>query len=114
MISSPAGMSTASLPRIYDSLSRLYASLPDNDVVSESVLLDRFLDELKTVNDSYKNEEIMKRWLSLSKHIGSNPLSEWGRTTAPAIRIKGIRDYAYLAIKRQGTPMHFSDVAKAI
>jgi hypothetical protein len=99
---------------IHDALSRLYASLPDNDVVSEAEILDRFLDELKEVNDAYKNEEVLKRWLSLSKHIGSNPLAEWGRTTAPAIRIKGIRDYAYLAIKRNGSPMHFSEVAKAI
>ena len=40
----------------------------------------RFLDELKGVNDAYKNEEIMKRWLSLSKTIGANPLAEWGRS----------------------------------
>lgn len=99
---------------IHEALSRLYTSLPDNDVVSEAEILDRFLDELKEVNDAYKNEEVLKRWLSLSKHIGSNPLAEWGRTTAPAIRIKGIRDYAYLAIKRNGSPMHFSEVAKAI
>ncbi|MFZ2983504.1 MAG: sigma factor-like helix-turn-helix DNA-binding protein, partial [Minisyncoccia bacterium] len=99
---------------IHDALSRLYSSLPDEDVVSEADLLDRFLDELKGVNDAYKNEEVLKRWLSLSKHIGSNPLTEWGRATAPAIRIKGIRDYAYLAIKRYGEPMHFSAVAKAI
>ncbi len=105
---------TATAKSIHDALSRLYASLPDNEVISESEVLDRFLDELKGVNDAYKNEEVLKRWLSLSKHIGSNPLAEWGRTTAPAIRIKGIRDYAYLAIKRHGAPMHFSDVAKAI
>ncbi len=100
--------------KIHDALSQLYTSLSDDEVVSESELLDHFLDELKGVNDSYKNEEVLKRWLSLSKHIGRNPLSEWGRATAPAINVKGIRDYAYLAIKRQGTPMHFSEVAKAI
>ncbi|MEK7176190.1 MAG: hypothetical protein AAB695_02330, partial [Patescibacteria group bacterium] len=32
----------------------------------------------------------------------------------PAIRIKGVRDYAYLAVKRHGEPMHFSEVAQAI
>ncbi len=83
-------------------------------MLTEGELLDRFLDELKGVNDAYKNEEVMKRWLSISKHIGSNPLAEWGRTSAPAIRIKGIRDYAYLAVKRHGEPMHFSTVAKTI
>lgn len=99
---------------IHAALSRLYTSLPDEDVISENKLLDNFLEELKEVNDTYKNEEILKRWLSLSKRIGKNPLAEWGRVSAPAIRIKGIRDYAYLAIKRRGEPMHFSEVAKAI
>ena len=66
------------------------------------------------MNDAYKNEEVLKRWLTLSKHIGTNPLAEWGRTTAPAIRIKGVRDYAYLAVKRHGALMHFSEVAKTI
>jgi len=99
---------------IHDSLSKLYASLADDEVVTEAEILDRFMDELKDVNDAYKNEEVLKRWLSLSKHIGNNPLAQWGRTNAPAIRIKGIRDYAYLAIKRNGSPMHFSEVSKAI
>jgi len=99
---------------IHEALTRLYSALPDDEVFSEGEILDRFLDELKGVNDAYKNEEVLKRWISLSKHIGSNPLAEWGRVTAPAIRIKGIRDYAYLAIKRNGSPMHFSAVSKAI
>lgn len=99
---------------IHEALSKLYASLSDTEVVSESKMLDLFLDELKEVNDAYKNEEVLKRWLSLSKHIGSNPLAEWGRVSAPAIRVKGVRDYAYLAVKRHGAPMHFSEVAEAI
>ena len=99
---------------IHDALTRLYSSLSDTEVVTEAELLDRFLDELKSVNDAYKNEEVLKRWLSLSKHIGSNPLAEWGRTSASAIRIKGVRDYAYLAVKRHGAPMHFSEVATTI
>lgn len=105
---------SATAKSIHNALSKLYASLKDDDVISEGELLNRFLDELKDVNESYKNEEVLKRWLSLSKHIGSNPLAEWGRVNAPAIRVKGIRDYAYLAIKRHGAPMHFSAVAKSI
>jgi len=105
---------TATANKIHDALSHLYASLKDNEVFTEAELLDRFLEELKGVNDAYKNEEVLKRWLSLSKHIGSNPLAQWGKVTAPAIHIKGIRDYAYLAVKRHGAPMHFSEVSKAI
>lgn len=105
---------TATARKIHDALSSLYTSLSDEEVIPEGELLDRFLDELKEVNDAYKNEEILKRWLSISKRIGKNPLAEWGRSHAPAIRTKGIRDYAYLTIKRHGKPMHFADVAKAI
>jgi hypothetical protein len=100
--------------KVHAALSSLYAGLSDSEVLSEGELLDRFIEELRDINDAYKNEEILKRWLSLSKHIGANPLAEWGRSASPAIRTKGIRDYAYLVIKREGKPMHFSDVAKTI
>jgi hypothetical protein len=99
---------------VHEALTRLYSGLSDNEILSEGEMLDRFIEELRGINDAYKNEEILKRWLSLSKTIASNPLSEWGRAEAPAIRTKGIRDYAYLVIKRAGQPMHFSDVARAI
>lgn len=104
----------ATAKSVHAALTSLYASLSDSDVLAEGEIMDRFLTELREVNDAYKNEEIMKRWLSLSKGISSNPLSEWGRANAPAIRTKGIRDYAYLVIKRASEPMHFSDVAAAI
>ncbi len=100
--------------KIHAALMNLYAALPDDQVIPEAELLDRFLEELKEVNDAYKNEEVLKRWLSISKRIGKNPLAEWGRASASAIRTKGIRDYAYLTIKRNGKPMHFSEVAKTI
>ncbi|HEY0010583.1 MAG TPA: sigma factor-like helix-turn-helix DNA-binding protein [Candidatus Paceibacterota bacterium] len=100
--------------KVHRALSSLYSSLSDEEVLTEGDMLDRFLEELKGVNDAYKTEETLKRWLSLSKSISSNPLSEWGKAGAPAIRTKGIRDYAYLVIKRSGAPMHFSDVAKSI
>lgn len=100
--------------KVHEALSSLYAGLSDTEVLSEGDMLDRFIEELREVNDAYKKEEVLKRWLSLSKHIGSNPLTEWGRSASPAIRTKGIRDYAYLVIKRSGEPMHFSDVAKTI
>lgn len=99
---------------VHNALSRLYTSLSDEDVLAESVLIERFLEELKDINDAYKDEEVLKRWLTISKNIGCNPLAEWGKSSAPAIRTKGIRDYAYLVIKRAGEPMHFSDVASSI
>lgn len=104
----------ATAKKVHKALSSLYNSLTDEEVLSESELFERFISELKDVETAYRNEQVLKRWLSLSKNISSNPLAEWGRAHAPAIRTKGIRDYAYLVIKRAGEPMHFRDVANAI
>jgi hypothetical protein len=104
----------ATAEKVHQGLSRLYTSLADEEVLAEGAMLDRFIEELRGVNDAYKNEEVLKRWLSISKTISNNPLAEWGKADAPAIRTKGIRDYAYLVIKRAGEPMHFSDVARSI
>lgn len=100
--------------KVHAALAHLYSSLSDAEVLTESELFERFLTELKDIEVAYRNEEVLKRWLSLSKNIGRNPLAEWGKRTAPAIRTKGIRDYAYLVIKRKGAPMHFREVANAI
>lgn len=100
--------------RVHNALTKLYAQLPEKDVLSEGELLSKFLEELKDVNTAYQNEAILKNWLSLSKTIASNPLAEWGRAHSHAIKTKGIRDYAYLVIKKETKPMHFRDVAKTI
>jgi len=99
---------------VHAALTRLYGTLDDAEVLSEGDIINRFLEELKGVNAAYQNEEILKRWLSISKTISKNPLAEWGRIDTPAIRTKGIRDYAYLVIKQKGEPMHFGEVAKSI
>lgn len=99
---------------VHTALTKLYSALDDEEVLSEGDIINRFLEELKGVNSAYQQEEILKRWLSISKTIAANPLSEWGKAHAPAIRTKGIRDYAYLVIKQKGEPMHFGDVAKSI
>jgi hypothetical protein len=100
--------------QVQTALRKVYDSLGDDDLIPESEMLNTFLTHLKDLNKAYQQEEILKRWLSLSKKIGKNPLGEWGIATSPNVRAKGMRDYAYLAIKRHGSPMHFTEVAKAI
>jgi len=100
--------------KVHASLRRLYDSLDDDELVEESALINTFLRELQDLNQTYKNEEVLKRWLTLSKSIGENPLGEWGRAHSPNVRAKGMRDYAYLVIKRHGSPMHFREVASTI
>lgn len=100
--------------KVENSLKKLYENLADDDLVPESEMIGVFLETVKDVSEKYKNEEIAKRWLSLSKHVGRNPLGEWGVARSPNVKAKGMRDYAYLAIRRHGSPMHFTEVAKAI
>jgi DNA-directed RNA polymerase delta subunit len=56
----------------------------------------------------------MKRWLSLSKTIGKNAIGEWGVASSPNVKTKGMRDYAFLVIRKHGSPIHFKEVAKQI
>lgn len=100
--------------KIEVALKRLYSKLSDDELVLESDLIDDFLEEVKDINDKYKNEEVIKRWLSISHKIGKNPLGEWGKTTSPNVNAKGMRDYAFLVIRKHGSPIHFKEVAKAI
>lgn len=100
--------------KIEGSLKRLYESLEDDALIPEAEMIDTFLNELKEVSEEYKDKELAKRWLSLSKKINRNPLGEWGAVYSANIKAKGMRDFAYLAIRRHGSPMHFTEVAKAI
>ncbi|HEY4498664.1 MAG TPA: sigma factor-like helix-turn-helix DNA-binding protein [Candidatus Paceibacterota bacterium] len=100
--------------RVHESIRRLYKSLKDDDIIPEADMVAAFLEHLKDVSEKYKNEEILKRWLSMTKVIGKNPLGEWGLASSPNIKAKGMRDYAFLVLRRHGSPIHFRDVAKLI
>ncbi len=100
--------------KVDSSLKKLYESLPDDALVSEAEIIKSFMDHLKELADNYRDEEIIRRWLSISKSIGKNPLGEWGVAASSNVKVKGIRDYAYLVIRQHGSPMHFTEVAKKI
>jgi hypothetical protein len=99
---------------VEQALKELYEGLSDEELVSEGEIVKNFLTRVQGLSDHYQTEEMIKRWLSISKKIGSNPLGEWGPTSSTSITPKGIRDYAYLAIRHHGSPLHFTEVAKRI
>lgn len=100
--------------KIHASLRELYSTLSDDEILLESDMIEKFLENIKDVSEKYKNAEIAKRWLALSKLIDKNPLGEWGKADSQNINAKGMRDYAYLVIRRHGSPIHFREVAKLI
>ncbi len=99
---------------VEDALKTVHNSVKPNDVLTEEKLVDHVLSCMSRVNVKYKNKETARRWLELSNCLIRNPLGEWGRSTAPGIKLKNIRDHAYVVLKRHGSPMHFREVAKAI
>ena len=99
---------------VHEALRKLYTGLTDKDLIPESEIVSTFLEHLKDVSEKYKNQEIVRRWLGISKNIGKNPLGEWGISSSPNIKTKGMRDYAFLVIRKHGSPIHFKEVAKSI
>jgi hypothetical protein len=100
--------------KVHDSLKKLYNSLEDEDLIPETEMIKKFFDQMKDVADHLRNEEIAKRWLAISKTISKNPLGEWGKASSPNIRTRGVKDYAYLVMRKHGSPMHFKEVADSI
>ncbi|MES2436984.1 MAG: sigma factor-like helix-turn-helix DNA-binding protein [Patescibacteria group bacterium] len=100
--------------KVHGSLHKLFENLSDTDLISEGDIISTFADHLKEVADEYKQEEILKRWLALSKAISRNPLGEWGKASSSNVNAKGMRDYAFLVIRKHGSPIHFTEVAKQI
>lgn len=100
--------------KVHSSLKSLYGSLTDDDLVPESEMVKKFFDHMKDVSDQYRNEEIAKRWLSISKTISKNPLGEWGKATSQNVKTRGVKDYAFLVMRKHGSPMHFREVTDAI
>ncbi|MBL4644414.1 MAG: hypothetical protein JKX80_00940 [Candidatus Pacebacteria bacterium] len=99
---------------VRDAIRSLYSSLNETIVLPEEEIIERYKEELVKAEVAQDNAETLLRWLSLSKKIASNPLGEWGRASSPSVRVKGMRDYAYLTLKRHGSPMHFSEVADQV
>ena len=100
--------------KVHGSLKQLYSKLSDDEIVTEGEMINRFIDELKEINIENRDEEMARRWLGLSKGISKNPLGEWGKTDASGVKARGIKDYAYLMMRKHGSPMHFREVAEAI
>lgn len=100
---------------VRDALHKLYASISEEDLIKEEEIYERFVGHLSDVVGEYKsNKTIINRYLALSKVIGKNQLNEWGRTSSPHVKARGIKDYAYLIMRRKGSPMHFKEVASEI
>lgn len=100
--------------KIHDALKSLYKTLDTDELVQESEMIERFLNQIKDLSDEHRDEELLKRWLKLSKKVAKNPLNEWGRAESKNVKTRGVKDYTFLVLRKHGEPMHFREVAEAI
>lgn len=100
---------------IQEALTKLFHTISEEDLIKEEEIYTRFVGHLTDIVDEYKeNKDVINRYLALSKVIGKNQLSEWGRISSPHVKARGIKDYAYLIMRRANRPMHFKEVAQEI
>jgi hypothetical protein len=100
--------------QVEQAIAELHESIEANRLTPEDEFLQLFAKYLKSAGVKSRPEDALVHWLAISKRLGRNPLGEWGRMDSPHVRIKNTRDFAYLTLKRHGSPMHFTEVAKGI
>lgn len=64
--------------------------------------------------NSIEDQDAVKSYLNLSKIVLSNPYNEWGLSSWSEIIPKGVKDKAYLVLKKHGKPLHFTGITEQI
>lgn len=91
-------------------LQQLIRRLEDKkELVKKEVLL-KWLAEFSGGQD-YK---ALESYLAMVKNITANAYGEYGLTHWPEVKTRGVRDKAYLALKKVGQPMHFREIVDEI
>ena len=99
---------------MHGAIRKLCSHVSEEDLIKEEQLIAQFLKEIKDIVRDANNPELARRWLDLSKQLSRNPLGEWGKSSSPNIKLRGMRDYAYLVLRSNGKPMHFTEVTQKI
>lgn len=61
-----------------------------------------------------KREHVLASHVATSKDIDANVYGEYGLADWPEISTRGVRDKAYVVLKKQAKPMHFKEIVDAI
>lgn len=90
-----------------------------NELASRLKSTGRIVDEARLVKmagneSSTLNESVIRSYLATSKVISKNVYGQWGLADWAEIRPRGVKDKAYLVMKKEGKPLHFREVAEII
>ena len=79
----------------------------------KAVSLDEFMGWAKKYNPA-PNPDAVSASLASAKNVAKNSFNEWGLISWAEISPRGVRDKAYLVMKRLQKPLHFTEVAAEI
>lgn len=102
------------VPEVKNTLVSLHKKMEEHGkALDKKTLLDiaASLAKLKDLPDS---EKALLSYINISKKIGSNVFDEYGLANWTEINPRGMKDKAYLVLKRLNKPIHFMQVAKEI
>ena len=100
--------------KVHEALRALHNEISEEDIIPEKDIISSLKKYGEKIVGESINEEVARTWLNLSKVIGQNAMNEWGRTVSPSINPRGVRDLAFLVLRKEGSPMHFVEVANKI
>lgn len=85
-----------------------------NSVFLQLKKINRPLSVLELNSPSPLKKEVFEAWLEISKKIQRNQENLYGLKDWPEINPRGIKDKAYLALKKTGKPLHFKEITNLI
>lgn len=100
--------------KIHEALRNLHNEIKPDDLITEEEMFSKLSRNVDKLDLKNMPAETLYSWLRISKLIDKNELGEWGAVDSCNIRPRGIRDLTFLILRKHGSPMHFTEVAKSI
>ena len=86
-----------------------------NSLTQAQKVTANFLAELKRKNQPlFLPLNVLPSYLEISKEIMKGPEGLYGLVDWPGINPRGIKDWAYLALRKEKKPLHFGEITSAI
>ena len=105
---------TSRAEKIHNALRLLHKEITSDDLLPEKEIFNKFIGYIKNTVGESVDKDVARELIKISRLIDSNALGEWGHVASSSIRPRGVRDFAFLAMRKHGSPMHFSETAEAI
>lgn len=70
--------------------------------------------EIQKNLDMRLKDSYILSYIEVSRMIEASPFGEYGLASWPEISLRGVRDKAYLILKKEGRPLHFRELARLI